>query len=208
MTEDNQIHLDRWPSYTRKIPYGIVKTGYIVNPDDPLELIPDVEQIKWIEQAFNYLEGGSSLREVSEWLGQKLKKTVAHQTLSNLYRDHRKSWVRTKTNKRKGPKRTKESLKLAAAKANITKAVKKANELEKKKKLEAKKLKPQDFDIPPVPKEKTVAIFKDAPATVNIVFQPNPGPQTLFLSASEQEVLYGGAAGGEPKSWFFRLLSQ
>jgi len=29
-----------------------------------------------------------------------------------------------------------------------------------------------------------------------IIFQPNPGPQTDFLSAIEQEVLYGGAAGG------------
>tara|TARA_B100001093_G_scaffold204559_1_gene196652 strand:+ start:2486 stop:3949 length:1464 start_codon:yes stop_codon:yes gene_type:complete len=29
-----------------------------------------------------------------------------------------------------------------------------------------------------------------------ILFQANPGPQTDFLSASEQEVLYGGAAGG------------
>lgn len=30
----------------------------------------------------------------------------------------------------------------------------------------------------------------------NVIFTPNPGPQTSFLSASEQEVLYGGAAGG------------
>ena len=30
----------------------------------------------------------------------------------------------------------------------------------------------------------------------DIVFKPNPGPQTDFLSASEREVLYGGAAGG------------
>jgi hypothetical protein len=29
-----------------------------------------------------------------------------------------------------------------------------------------------------------------------VIFQPNPGPQTDFLSAPEQEVLYGGAAGG------------
>lgn len=29
-----------------------------------------------------------------------------------------------------------------------------------------------------------------------VVFVPNKGPQTDFLSASEQEVLYGGAAGG------------
>lgn len=30
----------------------------------------------------------------------------------------------------------------------------------------------------------------------NIIFKPNPGPQTAFLAASEREVLYGGAAGG------------
>ena len=30
----------------------------------------------------------------------------------------------------------------------------------------------------------------------NIVFQPNEGPQTEFLAASEREVLYGGSAGG------------
>jgi hypothetical protein len=29
-----------------------------------------------------------------------------------------------------------------------------------------------------------------------VVFKPNPGPQTQFLSSSEREVLYGGAAGG------------
>ena len=33
-------------------------------------------------------------------------------------------------------------------------------------------------------------------ATKDIVFEPNPGPQTDFLASTEQEVLYGGAAGG------------
>ena len=33
-------------------------------------------------------------------------------------------------------------------------------------------------------------------AATNIIFQPNEGPQTKFLSSTEQEVLYGGAAGG------------
>lgn len=31
----------------------------------------------------------------------------------------------------------------------------------------------------------------------NIVFKPNPGPQTEFLSAVERQVLFGGAAGGK-----------
>ena len=29
-----------------------------------------------------------------------------------------------------------------------------------------------------------------------VIFQPNKGPQTEFLSATEREVLYGGSAGG------------
>ena len=32
--------------------------------------------------------------------------------------------------------------------------------------------------------------------TANVLFKPNPGPQTDFLAASEREVLYGGSAGG------------
>ena len=30
----------------------------------------------------------------------------------------------------------------------------------------------------------------------DVIFDPNAGPQTTFLAATEQEVLYGGAAGG------------
>ena len=33
-------------------------------------------------------------------------------------------------------------------------------------------------------------------ALQNVIFQPNKGPQTEFLSSNEREVLYGGSAGG------------
>ena len=36
----------------------------------------------------------------------------------------------------------------------------------------------------------------DVEAAQEAIFKPNPGPQTEFLAAGEQEVLYGGAAGG------------
>lgn len=36
----------------------------------------------------------------------------------------------------------------------------------------------------------------DTDKAQKVIFQPNPGPQTDFLSSPEQEVLYGGAAGG------------
>ena len=50
------------------------------------------------------------------------------------------------------------------------------------------------------PKQTTPAQPKpaeiDVGAAQEIIFAPNPGPQTDFLAATEQEVLYGGAAGG------------
>jgi len=36
----------------------------------------------------------------------------------------------------------------------------------------------------------------DVAKAQEVIFQPNPGPQTDFLSANEQEALFGGAAGG------------
>ena len=47
--------------------------------------------------------------------------------------------------------------------------------------LKPAEVKPADFD--PI-------------AAQEVVFKPNPGPQTQYLASSEREVLYGGAAGG------------
>lgn len=46
--------------------------------------------------------------------------------------------------------------------------------------------------MPAEPKPELVDITKAR----QVIFEPNPGPQTDFLSAAEQEVLYGGAGGG------------
>jgi hypothetical protein len=65
---------------------------------------------------------------------------------------------------------------------------------------EAKRLKHALFGTgPAVIDTKTVeAVDKDVQKLVrdNVIFEPNPGPQTEFLAASEKEVLYGGARGG------------
>ena len=100
----NQIPLERWPSYTRSRPFGKIKLGYMVNPYDPLELVPDPEVVVYLEQAFDYLDKGSSLRETSEWLQQKLLKSFVHQTVSNCYKLHRKPFVLGKTKKIRPPK--------------------------------------------------------------------------------------------------------
>lgn len=44
--------------------------------------------------------------------------------------------------------------------------------------------------------KKVSAVVKPTQTDRPVAFEPNPGPQTQFLAASEQEVLYGGAAGG------------
>ncbi len=55
----------------------------------------------------------------------------------------------------------------------------------------------EQIDIPreTVPAQ-VVSPEYDEDLAQEIVFKPNPGPQTSFLSSSEREVLYGGAAGG------------
>ena len=46
--------------------------------------------------------------------------------------------------------------------------------------------------MPATPKPEPI----DVEAAQEVIFKPNPGPQTQFLSATEQEVLFGGAGGG------------
>lgn len=194
--ELDQKKLDRWKPISRKLPYGKTRNGYKVNPENKYELLPVYEEIVFWEQAFDYLDSGSSLREVCEWISQKLKRSLVHQTVSNMYKVHRKPFLRTKTNRIKGRKQTPETKEIIRAKKSLEYAQKNVV-----KALESKtKRIPRDaYDIPPEPKErKTFGTVNPPPVPkeVSIIFQPNPGPQSMFLASTEEEVLYGGAAGG------------
>lgn len=190
----NRVPIERWPVFRRILPYGILKNGYKVNPEDPLELLPDEDLIVLWEQGFDYLDNGSSLREVSEWIAPKIGRAVTHTTVAKLYRVHRKPYVK-KTEKATKPKQTKEHIQKRVAKNNVHRAIKKVAQLEQDKVKKAKRLQPEDFpegrrEKPPAP------IFGETSDPVNVIFRPNPGPQTEFLGATETQVLYGGAAGG------------
>ena len=56
----------------------------------------------------------------------------------------------------------------------------------------SKKVSRETYKVPATP----IAAPFNVEEAQNIVFQPNPGPQTQYLASSEPEVLYGGAAGG------------
>lgn len=204
-TRDN-----RWPTVTRKLPYGKVGYGYKVNPENPYELLADQEATPIIEEAFNHIEAGNSWRDVTEWLSQKLKKPIVHQTLKNLYMKHRNPFRNYPAKIRTHGKQDKDVKRVAQAKASATKARKKAIRLEEELKG---KLQREDFEDPSFldnkgqpgnpngfahldPEARQSLSLPPVPKEVEIVFQPNPGPQTSFLSATEEEVLYGGAAGG------------
>lgn len=205
------LPLERWPAYTRKIPYGVIKTGYVANPENPLELIPNPEDIYWIEKAFDYLDAGSSLREVSEWLGQKIKRNLVHQTLNNLYKAHRQKFNNIhhkKTDKVTRPKMSRDTKKILSEQAKVRAQIRKIERLKLAKEKKARQLQPEDFDPDIERKEPRVDPFGSKPfddaeletkIRVQTLFKPNPGPQTRFLQSTELEVLYGGAAGGEDK---------
>ena len=73
----------------------------------------------------------------------------------------------------------------------------------KKRYVRSKFSKKKDLAVTPTKKTPTKAppaqvipAQYDVQEAQNVVFKPNPGPQTEFLASSEREVLYGGAAGG------------
>ena len=63
---------------------------------------------------------------------------------------------------------------------------------EEKSKDQTGSKKPSESKTPAQPKPEPIEVEK----AQKVIFKPNPGPQTEFLASSEQEVLYGGAAGG------------
>ena len=67
----------------------------------------------------------------------------------------------------------------------------------KKRYTKPRKSKKAVQERPPKPEIKeTVIEALPIEESRNVIFQPNKGPQTQFLAASEREVLYGGSAGG------------
>tara|TARA_R110000868_G_scaffold85685_2_gene240863 strand:+ start:391 stop:2304 length:1914 start_codon:yes stop_codon:yes gene_type:complete len=198
-TKNNYWGTKKRPNETAKIPYG-----YRASKDNLLVLVANDEIVVHVEQAMDYLDNGQSYREVANWLSEATGETISHQGIANIWKRARgDTSSRTKqlnAQKRKSAPKTKEQRELAslkkkeaAAKRSLTVTKKKLGQLKEQDQNQNKPSTPKhtytegvsgnlDFDAPPANKE--------------IIFAPNPGPQTEFLSASEREVLYGGAAGG------------
>ena len=200
-----EIWLQRWqprkrPNRTAALPYA-----YQRDPDDETMAYPIWEMVKLVEEACDYLDKQHSLRETAAWLSAKTGAEISHAGLRGI-------WKRTRGNdkdnprrkilkarKKKNAPRTPEEKqeqalirKRAGAKRSIRFAEKRLEKLTEPKKSDADVITP----LVGLSDEAVDVDFSAVPQNQEIIFQPNPGPQTEFLAAPEQEVLYGGAAGG------------
>ena len=212
------------------VPYGYVKTSredYALkggDPNLPLEegysieylLVPDPVEIGILDYALNQLDNGNTVKDVLAWINsQNPNKQISYAGLYKLWGQYRPNHAkRSAVPKPLAPKvltpeereyKRKKAL-IAAEKKRIAFAKKKQEKLEVelglrkeiKKTLESNKPIFLDYSV-----DDHVNLASD-----EVIFKANPGPQSAFFASSELEVLYGGAAGGEPASGSCRLLSQ
>ena len=61
------------PDKAAKVPYA-----YTPSEDDLLVLIPDLEMVRWVEDAMDSLDQGHSSRWVAAWLVEKTDQKISH----------------------------------------------------------------------------------------------------------------------------------
>jgi len=196
MTQNTDFPDKRRANRTARVAYG-----YRPSEDDPCILIPDEDMMDFIVEALDHIDKGGSLRETAAWLTQKTGKSISHQGINKIWKERRGALDGNKREKQQkktrkarapktGPEKAKAKIKRKAADAKRVLTL-------QKKKLEQWEDKPaKEVTLTPRKTISETLDFDAAPEEREIVFAPNPGPQTEFLSAIEREVLYGGAAGG------------
>lgn len=202
-TEDWPSPRPRPQNKAGKIPYG-----YVVDPDNENQYIIDPEQIKIIEEAFdNYSNMTMSLRESADWLflnNRRAHRILTHAGFAHLWKEKRADLPspRAEDNERRryGVKKArlkakhyKDGAKRGALRRSINAKERKLQELEQKRKEKEQR---QKEHVGNEVKRLIYDFESIKQKEEEIIFKPNPGPQTDFLSASETQVLYGGAAGG------------
>jgi len=181
-----------WANKTRPNATARIQYGYKANEDDPLVIEPDQTLVPLIEEAMDYLDNGHSTRKVAEWLTEKAQRKISHQGVLLVWRANRPDSPRIaaldKANKKRKPKTRKDKA-IAAVK-------RKRSDAKRVQTLMTKKLAKHENKNNNISDGLDFGAYEKEPEQREVVFAPNPGPQTEFLAASEQEVLYGGAAGG------------
>ena len=154
------------PRIARTVPFG-----YKQSEEDPDILDPIPVELDLLEKARKHVNQ-YSYREVANWLTANSGRYISHVGLRKRLANERQR---------------KNKLQASASGQNMRKR-QSPKRKKSKKKEPAQKQQPQIETV----SYETSSIEEHA----NVLFKPNPGPQTEFLAASEREVLYGGSAGG------------
>lgn len=191
-----------FPEKRRTTPTQRIAYGYMPAPDDPCILIPDPDMVPYIIEALDFIDGGGSLRETATWLSQKTGKKISHQGINKIWKERRGVDPKNEREKRQRKERRARAPKTGPDKAKA-KIKRKAADAKRVLTMQKKKLenwedrsKPREDALSSVVGISDTLDFEAVPEEREVIFTPNPGPQTEFLAASEREVLYGGAAGG------------
>lgn len=183
--------------------------GYTIDADDPTRLIPNLDVAREVEETMDWLERGLPLREAVDTLNKKfsdlgLDLSLSHAGLRKIYDEkrpnHPKKFELVKPTKERLPleerKKYRKRSKLAAEKRSLIAAEKRIAKMD----AEYAALKKKEAEEKALATKAVIEVIEDASEVEapnrTVVFRPNPGPQTEFLAAWPQEVLYGGAAGG------------
>lgn len=186
-----------WDNHTVHNKAVRVPYGWRADPNDKSRHLVDYELVPFIETALQEVENGKSLRDAANWLTVASGKPISHVALDQIWdkvvlsneatdrQERLNTWRKPKTPEEKRAR------KIAERKARARTAITKANKT-------LKSLEPQrnNPDGSTISNEFSGYVTPSIETEAEIVFKPNPGPQSEFLEASDQEVLYGGAAGG------------
>ena len=190
-----------FPEKRRANPRARIAYGYKPAEDDPCILLPDEDMVPYIIQALDFIDNGGSLRETAAWLTQQTGKQISHQGINNIWKERRGAQPNNEREKRQKRDRRRRAPKTGPEKA---KARIKRKAADAKRVLTLQKKKLENWEDRSTPTEEPVRTnvitdtldFDAAPEDREVIFTPNPGPQTEFLASAEREVLYGGSAGG------------
>ena len=178
----------------KRIKGTLVPFGYKKSDEDPKLVLPIPEELEVLEEAVKLHGKGQSLQKCVDYIYSKTKRKISRQGFHKI--------VNKDNIKLKARESVREQLDYQR-----DRVLKAKRELDKERnKLHNKHKKIKDLDVVLEGKVKTVIDEKEiqeAPPTIkkafekkDIIFQPNDGPQSDFLAASEREVFYGGARGG------------
>ena len=204
-TTNKTLTKDKFPEFRE-----VAKTpawGYELVEGNPKLSKANPEQLQLLSIAFDRLDGGNSLNSVCTWLASK-GYSLSLMGLRKLWFQHRPDSpeIQNRKQKKRVAKKAKppvvdkakEAAKkkmydIAAERRRITAAKKRLGILTAEKEQKEAVV---DYLTKPFVTTQVLDQVEEEKRERPVIFKPNDGPQTEFLSAPELEVLFGGAAGG------------